>query len=103
MLKLLLILLLPYYLAYNNKNKNYLFSTYILAAPIFISLIYHFKKYYNLNRLITILISYNMVFVYSYLTKKYNYSKNEWIIYYIRLILLHSYIYTMIDLLNIKY
>lgn len=95
---------LHYYLVYNNKNKNYSFFSYVLIAPLYFGVMniiknkFFSKKY--INNLFITLISSHIVFLFSFLTNKYNYSNFKWFHYYIRLLLLHFYIYNIIYILE---
>ena len=95
------VIILHYFLVYYNQKKKYSYFSYTILAPIFLGLmnvLKHsiFKKFSYIHNLYFSVISANIIFLFSYLTDKYNFSKNEWVIYYIRLNLLHFYIYNII-------
>jgi hypothetical protein len=87
-----IIVVLPFYLAvYYSKNKNYSFFQYSIVSPIWFGLFnvlsYIIAKKYNLSlfqrfTLISTITSI-IIMILSTKFKTYNYSKNQWIKYYI--------------------
>jgi hypothetical protein len=98
------VLFLHFYLVYHNEKKTYTYFLYTFLAPLFIGIMNILKhslfdnKYIN-NFFFTYL-SANLVFLISYFSKSYEYNEREWMFYYIRLHVLHFYIYNIIYIIE---
>ena len=95
------VVILHYFLVYYNKRKNYSYFSYTILAPLYLGLvnvISHivFKKMNLYNLILLSFISANFVFGLSYFTDKYDFNEKEWQIYYLRLHVLHFYLYNII-------
>lgn len=97
---------IPFYISVMNINpniKNYSYSNYTLIAPIYFGImtmlsLFLAKKYNldNRNRFLLIgIISATLVCTFSTLTKSYNFTTKEWIIYYISIFIRHILTYNI--------
>ena len=79
---------------------------YSILAPIYLGLMnvlkhYLFKKVTMTEVLLFSILSANIMFIVAYTFDSYDFSTNrEWMIYYLRLNLLHFYIYNIIYILE---
>jgi len=99
------VVILHYFLVYYHKKKKYSYFTYSILAPLFLGLLnvlkhYLFKKVTITEVLLFSILSANIVFSIAYSLDKYDFSKKEWMIYYLRMNLLHFYIYNIIYILE---
>ena len=100
------IVILPFYYAvYNSrKEKNYTYYNYTLVAPIWlglwnvISLILarHFKLSMRNRFLLVSFISSVMIMIISTYFKTYDFSKDEWIKYYIEIFIKYLIIWNIL-------
>ena len=96
---------LHYYLVYYNKRKNYSYFSYTFLAPLFLGLLNVFRHLLFKNitiykNLLFSIISATIVFAIAFFSKSYPFSNKEWMIYYLRLNILHFYIYNIIYILE---
>ena len=99
------VVILHYFLVYYNKRKQYSYFTYSILAPFFLGLLNvlkHslFKKFSYIHNLYFSILSANIVFAIAFFSDSYDFSNTEWMIYYLRLNVLHFYIYNIIYILE---
>jgi hypothetical protein len=87
-----------------SHNKNYSYETYTLVAPIYFGFMnaisLYFSKKYNLTLrqrlLYTSVVSALVVVCLAKLFKTYTFSREEWLVYVMKIIVFHIFTYNVI-------
>ena len=91
------LVLFPFYLTVQNipnTIKNYKYEDYTIIAPIYLGIMNILSKYLGKN--IIGILSPTIVFLFSFTTNKYNFTKKQWIKYYFRILIRHYITFNVI-------
>ena len=101
-----LVFIFPFYNVskLSPHEKNYTYQNYTFIAPLYIGLMNALSLYlatlFSLSMIeryyLISLISATIVCIFSTYRKAYNYSRHQWILYYIRIFALHFILYSVI-------